>query len=116
MAREPVREAVGVFQDEPSLRAAVGGAAIAGGVGELIGGAVSKLLDQHHAEYVDQQLARGGLLLWVHTADRDRETRACQILKRQAARDVHVHDVVHAGPDFVGGVSHDMSFMNKIGL
>ena len=97
-----------------TLAASFAAAAIAGGVGGLIGGAISKYLDRHHAEYVDQQLTRGGLLLWVHTADRDREVRACQILKRQAARDVHVHDVVHAKPNVVSGVSYDLSFMNMI--
>ena len=102
------------FASGGTLGAAVGGAAIAGGVAALIGGVVSMLLHQHHAKYVNQQLARGGLLLWVHTANRDRETRACQIFKRQVARDVHVHDVGHAGPDFVGRVSRDMSFTNKI--
>ena len=97
-----------------TLAAAFTAAAIAGGVGGLIGGVISKFLDRHHAEYVDQQLTRGGLLLWVHTADRDHEVRACQILKRQSARDVHVHDIVHAKPNVVSGVSHDLSFMNKI--
>ncbi len=84
-----------------TLAATVAEAAIAGGVGGLVGGAISNLLGQHDAEYLDQRLARGELLSWVRTADRDREFRACQILKREAARDVHVHDVVHAGPDFV---------------
>ncbi len=84
-----------------TLVAAVEGAAIAGGVGGLIGVVLAILLHQHDAGYVGQQLARGGLLLWVRTADRDRETRACQILKRQAALDVDVRDVVHARADLL---------------
>ncbi len=44
--------------------------------------------------------AVGGLLLWVRTADRDREPRAWRILKRQAAPDVHVRDVVHPRAEF----------------
>ena len=79
-----------------TLAATIGGAAIAGGIGGLIGGVLAKLLHQHHAEYVDQQLARGGLILWVLATDLDRESRACQIMKRQAARDVHVREIVHA--------------------
>jgi hypothetical protein len=84
-----------------TLVAAVEGAAIAGGVGGLIGVVLAILLHQHDAGYVGQQLARGGLLLWVRTADRDRETRACQVLKRQAALDVDVRDVVHARADLL---------------
>ncbi len=79
-----------------TLAATIGGAAIAGRVGGLIGGVLAKLLHQHHAEHVDQQLARGGLVLWVLATELDRESRACQIMKRQAARDVHVRNIVHA--------------------
>jgi len=73
-------------------------ATIVAGLGYL--GAISLILDQHHAEYVRQQLARGRLRLWVHAAGRDHETPACHILKRQAARDIHVQDAVHAGLTF----------------
>ncbi len=104
MTSRPVRDAVGALEDEPSLRAAVGGAAIAGSVGGLDGGALSKPLDRLHAEYLDQRLARGGHLLWVPAPDLDRETGACQILTRPAPRGVHVHGVGHGGPVFVGGV------------
>lgn len=34
----------------------------------------------------------GGILLWVRTADQDRETLAVKILKGHSGRDVHVHD------------------------
>lgn len=88
-----------------TLAATVAGAVIVGGFGGLVGGLVSNILDQHHAAYVDQQLARGGLLLWISTADRDCEARACQILKRHAARDVHVHDLAHAGPNLAGATN-----------
>lgn len=79
-----------------TVAAAAVGAVFAGMIGGLAGGAISLFLDWHHAEYVRRQLACGGLLLWVHTADHDRETRACHILKRQAACDVHVQDAVYA--------------------
>ncbi len=44
--------------------------------------------------------AVGVLLLWVRTADRDREPRAWRILKRQVALGVHVREVVHPGAEF----------------
>lgn len=86
-----------VISSGGTVMAATVGAVIAGTVGGLIGGVISLILNRHHAEYVRQQLACGGLRLWVHTADRDHETRACQILKFRAARDVHVQDAVHTG-------------------
>ena len=66
----------------------------------LVGGAIALTLDRRHAEYVRQQLACGGLRLWVQTVDRDRETPACHILKRRAARAVHVQEAVHTGRIF----------------
>ena len=86
-----------VISSGGTVTAAAVGAIVAGIFGGLIGGAISLILDGHHAAYVRQQLACGGLRLWVLTTDRDRETRAYHILKRQAARDVEVQDVVHAG-------------------
>ncbi len=72
----------------------------AGILGGLVGGAIALTLDRRHAEYVRQQLACGGLRLWVQTVDRDRETPACHILKRRAARAVHVQEAVHTGRIF----------------
>lgn len=76
MACGPVREAVGVCQDEPSHGAAVddppwlgfGRADVSADI------SVSLSLDRRHAEYIRQQLTCGGLRLGVHTADRDLET------------------------------------------
>jgi len=42
---------------------------------------------------MNAQLARGGLLLWVHTNDAEHEERACRILNENGAADVHVHDL-----------------------
>ncbi len=90
----------GVISSGGSVTAAAVGAGIAGILGGLVGGAISLTLDRRHTEYVLQQLACGGLRLWVQTVDRDRETRACHILKRQAAREVHVREAAHAGRIF----------------
>ncbi len=90
----------GVISSGGTVTTAAVGAGTAGLLGGLVGGAISLMLDRRHAEYVNQQLACGGLRLWVQTVDRDRETRACHILKRQAAREVHVQEAVPAGRIF----------------
>jgi hypothetical protein len=99
-----------------TVAAALIAAAAAGGAGGLIGVALSKLIEDHHARYLQEQLDRGGLLLWVRTPDAEHENRALDILKRHSADDVHVHELPDAKYEFKGGMSHDMSFMNLLGL
>lgn len=99
-----------------TIAAALMTAGAAGGAGGLIGAALSKFIDDHHAHYMQEQLDRGGLLLWVRTPDADHEARAVEILKRHSADDVHVHDLPDVKYDLKGGVSHEMSFLNLLGL
>lgn len=66
MACRPVREAVGMLQDEPFLGAAVDDRLLSGVDGADIAVAAGRRLS-------------------VHTVDRDGEIPACRILKRQAA-------------------------------
>lgn len=72
------------------VAAAVTGTALAGA---LIGTVLTRWLDQHQAAHVQEQLDRGGLLLWVRTADRAAEQRALEILRRHSAHDVHIHEL-----------------------
>ena len=76
-----------------TLAAAIAAAAVAGGVGAGIGSALALWVEQHHADYLQDQLDHGGLLLWVRTRDRAGEERAVDILRRHAGKDVHVHDM-----------------------
>jgi hypothetical protein len=57
--------------------------------GGLIGGALDESIEQHHAEYLEEQLSHGGLLLWVRISDGDQEKLAREILSRHSGRDVH---------------------------
>jgi hypothetical protein len=66
---------------------------MAGSAGGLLGSALAKLIDYHHADYLQRQLDKGGLVLWVHVRDREHERRAKRILKRHSGEDVHVHDL-----------------------
>jgi hypothetical protein len=76
-----------------TLGAAIAGAALVGGSGALIGSILASLVGNHHAEHIEEQIARGGLLLWVNIRDADHEKRATEILRRNGARDVHLHAI-----------------------
>lgn len=70
------------------VAAAVTGAAVAGAA---IGTVLGHFMDKHHAEWLQEQLERGGLLLWVRTPDPEAEQKALDILRRHSAHDVHLH-------------------------
>lgn len=73
--------------------AILAGAVAGGGSGGLIGGVLASLIGRHHADNLQQQLERGGLLVWVRTRDKDHEQRAVEILKGNNASDVHLHSI-----------------------
>lgn len=88
-----------VFAFGGTLTAAVTGAIVVGGVGVFIGCAIVMRLNRHHTTHVDQQIARGGLPVWVQTADHRSEHQAHRILRAQAARGVRVRDIAVARPE-----------------
>ena len=82
------------------LAAAIAGAALAGGGGGLLGSIAARFIGQAHAENLQGQLDKGGLLLWVNTADADEEKRALEILRKHGGEDVHIHALpVSEDPD-----------------
>jgi len=99
-----------------TVAAALVAVALGGGAGGLIGAALARLVDQRHAQRLQEQLEHGGLLLWVRTPDGEHERRAVDLLRRHAAADVHVHDLPNLSYPVTGGVSYDMSFMKSLGL
>ncbi len=69
-------------------------AAAAGGIGGgAIGAVLAKLIGEHHADIIEDQLERGGLLLWVRTWNAADEERAVKILAEHSGSDVHVHEL-----------------------
>jgi hypothetical protein len=74
-----------------TLATAIGATMLAGGVGGLIGSILAKWVGDHHAHYLQEQMDRGGLLLWVRTWDAEDERRAVEILRKHSGSDVHVH-------------------------
>jgi hypothetical protein len=75
---------------------AVVAALLAGGAAGSIGTVLARWLGHHHADYLQQQLDCGGLLLWVNVRDAEHEERALEILSRHSAHDVHVHEFPRA--------------------
>jgi len=95
---------------------AILGAAAAGGLGGLVGAALARFMDRHHAHYLQDQLDRGGLLLWASVHGAEQEAKVCEILEKSGAEHVHVHDVPEGELPLEGGVSYDMSFMTRLGM
>jgi hypothetical protein len=74
-----------------TLAVTIAAAALSGGVGGLIGSVLAKLVGDHHAQFLQEQLDHGGLLLWVRVWNPEEETRAIEILKKHSGSDVHLH-------------------------
>lgn len=104
-----------VFATGGALAVAAAVAVAGAGVGGALGAALARYLGDRHAEAVEAQLSRGGLLLWVSTPTAEAERRALDILGRNGGRDVRVHAVADLpGPS--GGISRDLSFMRRLGM
>jgi hypothetical protein len=74
-----------------ALAALIAAVVLAGGTGGLVGSVLAKWLGDRHANYLQQQIDRGGLLLWVRTRDVAAERRAVEILRKHSGGEVHVH-------------------------
>lgn len=59
----------------------------------MIGITLAAMIRSRRADYQEDWINAGGLLLWVHTKDPKHETDACKILADNNATDVHVHDM-----------------------
>jgi hypothetical protein len=73
-----------------AVAAAVVGTALAGA---LLGTVFTHWMDQRHADWLQGQLDRGGILLWVRTPDEAAERKALAILTRHSAHDIHIHEI-----------------------
>jgi len=75
------------------LAAIIATAAAAGGAAGTFGLWLLRLVGRGRAREINEQLSRGGLLLWAETRNREQEHRAIGILKGHSTRDVHLHDL-----------------------
>jgi hypothetical protein len=72
-----------------TIAATIAGGAVGAGLGAILAAALAR----HHTQRVQEQLDKGGLVLWVSAPNPDVEKRAVAILERMGARDVHVHEI-----------------------
>lgn len=66
---------------------------IAAGGGALLGAALGRVMHQRYATRVQEQLARGGMLLWVNVRNAQEEETAQEVLRVHSAHDVHAHEM-----------------------
>lgn len=72
---------------------ALGLAAAAGiGVG-AVGATVGMSAGAGERHFIDEQLASGGVLVWVRTRDAVAEERALRILREHGGSEIHLHDL-----------------------
>ena len=73
--------------------AAISAAVLAGGGVAFIGATAGEAAGKRHAAFLQEQLERGGILLWVKVRDAAQEPKIAAILESHGASDVHAHDV-----------------------
>jgi hypothetical protein len=64
-----------------------------GAVGAGVGGLLARVISHRHIDRVWEQLAQGGLVLWVSVHDDATAARALEILIAAGARDAHLHEL-----------------------
>lgn len=73
--------------------AIIAAAAIGGTGGAAIGGVLAKVFGDRYDHSIQEQIEKGGLLLWVRTPDEAKEQEAMRILNSFNARHVHIHEI-----------------------
>lgn len=85
--------AVALSAGAVSFPAIIGAAVIGGLGGGTLGGIMLKLFGDRDTRHYEEQIEKGGLLLWVRTPDHEREEIAEEIMRRNNGREVHAHDI-----------------------
>ena len=62
-----------------------------GAIAALVSVAIIKMIGKRQTKWVQDQLERGGLLLWARVWDDSRERAAIDIMQRNGGNDVHAH-------------------------
>ncbi len=69
------------------------GAAIAGGGATAAVNAAGRWLGARHDDFLQEQVDRGGILLWVTLRSPGQDEKAQEILRRHGADNVHIHEL-----------------------
>ncbi len=76
-----------------AIAAAIAAALASGAGGQLLGALLSAYISSSHAHYIEDQLKKGGILIWVRVSNSEEEEKASEILKKHSADDVHIHEL-----------------------
>jgi len=87
---------IGPFVAAGPIVAAIAGAGIGGTVGGITGALVGMGIPEYEAKRYEDQVKDGGMLLSVHTDNKDRAAAAKTILKNCGARDIDSDSEVKA--------------------
>lgn len=74
--------------------AIIAAAALGGLGGGTVGAVLTKLMGKRYNRHIEEQIEKGGLLLWVRTPDEYKEEMAKRIMIARGGYDVHVHDII----------------------
>lgn len=85
--------ALGVVASGGALGLAMAAAAAGGAAGGIGGLLFARFLGKKEAEDLEDQLAQGGLVLWVRVRTPQEEAKAIEILNRHEAKAVRVHEI-----------------------
>lgn len=66
---------------------------IAAGAGAALGAVLGRVAHEPFVAKIQEQLARGGLLLWVRVRTAQQKQTALEVLQAQSAHDVHAHEI-----------------------
>ena len=67
--------------------------ALVGGGGGAVGAVLASAVGKAHKDRYSEQLASGGVILWVRTPNADAEREATRILNAHGGSDVHIHEI-----------------------
>ena len=78
-----------------ALMAVLVAAAVSGGAGGAVGLGIARWIERQRVRRLQEQIEKGGLLIWVHAGSEAQEARATEVLKQHGAEDVHAHELSH---------------------
>jgi hypothetical protein len=74
-----------------ALAAAIAATILGGAIGGGLGGLVALAVARRHTRHVQEQLGKGGLVVWVTTLDSASEKKAAEVLQRCDGSAVRIH-------------------------
>lgn len=73
----------------PAFVVTTGGALVGGGAGMIF----ARIFGRKHADYINEQVNNGGVILWVHAPKNNQDQEILNILSENGGKDAHIHVV-----------------------